>query len=638
MNKHWLYILSLLFLNETIKAQTKDSLTLKEIPVIEINSHRLQRFSNGFYTFKLDSQTIDDYYQSNLAELLQAESPIFIKSYGIGGVATTSFRGGSAAHTAILWNGLQINSPLNGLSDLSLIAVNSFENIEIQYGGSTSLWGTGAVGGSIHLESGSSNLNQHLKLGKSIGSYGRNNTHISTSLKKNKWHFNLNVSHIKQENNFPYPNPWKTDSIDILQHAAISQKSILSDIVYESGQNQNIRLSYWHLSNNREIPGNLLQSASTAYQFDESHKSQLLWKKWGDSWSAQSRLAFISDNIAYNDSSADISANNHFQQYTFEQSFKRTLTSNQIVQIGALGRVNIANVSAYEEEKSQNEWTLFAAHKLQHKAFTNTLSLRQSIIDSKSAPLAISNGSQYKLSDNLNWRFSANTIYRLPSLNDRYWAPGGKPNLKPEKGYGIESGLDYNFKRNHFGLNLSTSYFNRRIYDWILWLPDGKYWSPTNIMEVWSRGWNNHASIKYECGDLSVKCGVQTAYTLSTNEQGKSENDLSVGQQLIYTPLYSGTAYLSLEYNKLMINFNSEYMGYRFTATDASEYLSPYNLCHLGLSYPINLSHSVISWHFKVNNLFNIDYQTLENYPMPPINFFFGIQVQFKSLFNKLNN
>ena len=249
MNKHWLYILSLLFLNETIKAQTKDSLTLKEIPVIEINSHRLQRFSNGFYTFKLDSQTIDDYYQSNLAELLQAESPIFIKSYGNGGVATTSFRGGSAAHTAILWNGLQINSPLNGLSDLSLIAVNSFENIEIQYGGSTSLWGTGAVGGSIHLESGSSNLNQHLKLGKSIGSYGRNNTHISTSLKKNKWHFNLNVSHIKQENNFPYPNPWKTDSIDILQHAAISQKSILSDIVYESGQNQNIRLSYWHLSN-----------------------------------------------------------------------------------------------------------------------------------------------------------------------------------------------------------------------------------------------------------------------------------------------------------------------------------------------------------------------------------------------------
>ena len=154
------------------------------------------------------------------------------------------------------------------------------------------------------------------------GSYGRNNTHISTSLKKNKWHFNLNVSHVKQVT--PHPNPWKTDSIDILQHAAISPKSILSDIVYKSGQNQNIRLSYWHLSNNREIPGNLLQSASTAYQFDESHKSQLLWKKWGDSWSAQSRLAFISDNIAYNDSSADISANNHFQQYTFEQSFKRT--------------------------------------------------------------------------------------------------------------------------------------------------------------------------------------------------------------------------------------------------------------------------------------------------------------------------
>ena len=81
------------------------------------------------------------------------ESPIFIKSYGLGSLATTSFRGGSASHTAILWNGFNLGSPMNGQLDLSLVPVSLANNVSIQYGGAGALWGSGAVGGAILLNS-----------------------------------------------------------------------------------------------------------------------------------------------------------------------------------------------------------------------------------------------------------------------------------------------------------------------------------------------------------------------------------------------------------------------------------------------------------------------------------------------------
>src|SRR5688572_4306473 len=82
------------------------SLHLKEIL---ITAGRHDNFSSGTKIVSVDSFALQRFESANLGDLLMNESSVFIKSYGSGGLALTSFRGGSAGQTAILWNGFNLN-------------------------------------------------------------------------------------------------------------------------------------------------------------------------------------------------------------------------------------------------------------------------------------------------------------------------------------------------------------------------------------------------------------------------------------------------------------------------------------------------------------------------------------------------
>ncbi|MDQ3048949.1 MAG: Plug domain-containing protein, partial [Bacteroidota bacterium] len=126
--------------------QSPDPDSSLQLNVVEVSGSRQTVFSSGNKTETLDSLLLEK-YNTNLADILINESQIFIKSYGLGSLATTSFRGAGSSHTAVLWNGFNLQSPMNGLLDVSLVPSGFIKNIQIQYGGSGALWGSGAVGG-----------------------------------------------------------------------------------------------------------------------------------------------------------------------------------------------------------------------------------------------------------------------------------------------------------------------------------------------------------------------------------------------------------------------------------------------------------------------------------------------------------
>jgi len=126
--------------------------TIITLPAFEVKSNRLQNFSSGNKIYSIDSIEIAKYLSFSLAELLKGETPIYIKSYGIGALSSSSFRGGNAAQTAVLWNGFNINGASTGQVDFSLIPLFAVNSVSVQHGGSSALWGSGAIGGSIHLK------------------------------------------------------------------------------------------------------------------------------------------------------------------------------------------------------------------------------------------------------------------------------------------------------------------------------------------------------------------------------------------------------------------------------------------------------------------------------------------------------
>ena len=148
----------------------------------------------------------------------------------------------------------------------------------------------------------------------------------------------------------------------------------------------------------------------------------------------------------------------------------------------------------------------------------------------------------------LSLNFNSGKVYRLPTLNDLYWVPGSNPNLLPESGYTSDLGLKFTISKKSIELSFCPNIFNRNISNWIIWLPEQTFWTPQNLMEVWSRGLETRTELNYTLKDLSVKLSLLSGYVLSTNEKKKSENDLSVGKQIIYVPIYSGTGKLSASY------------------------------------------------------------------------------------------
>ena len=143
------------------------------LDTVQIAGSRLHLLTPGHKRISIDSLTLQEAKGQNLADLLSRQSDVFIKSYGLGSLATTSLRGGGASHTAVIWNGFSLQSPMNGQLDLSLLPVFFFDEVEVQYGGSAALYGSGAVGGAIHLDN-QIDFEKGLRIGGhgKLGSFG----------------------------------------------------------------------------------------------------------------------------------------------------------------------------------------------------------------------------------------------------------------------------------------------------------------------------------------------------------------------------------------------------------------------------------------------------------------------------------
>jgi vitamin B12 transporter len=106
----------------------------------------------GFKRFTVDAETPGEYSISSIADVLSENSAVFIKSYGLGGSATPSLRGTGASNTRVAWNGIKLENPMLGQSDLSLLPFGMTDRLQISYGGASMEQGSGTPGGMIMLE------------------------------------------------------------------------------------------------------------------------------------------------------------------------------------------------------------------------------------------------------------------------------------------------------------------------------------------------------------------------------------------------------------------------------------------------------------------------------------------------------
>ncbi len=633
----WSFVYVFIF-SLKLQSQTKDT-ALHQLQEVIILQNKQQQFETSKKHSEIDSLILNRYSTTSLADLLANQSTIHIKSYGNGNIVSTSMRGGNANHTALLWNGLNIQNTMLGQPDLSIVPTSLFNSVSLEYGGGSAIWGSGAIGGSIHLQNNTSfNQGFKTKLQMSLGSFDSRKINSGVLLSYKKIVSNTMIYYNTCENNYSYKDTTdKENSNKTVAHANYTSKGLMQELSFLPTPFQKINIRAWYNVVNRNLPS-FTSTQSKKNQVDENLKFNVDWNYSKRNLNSVIRIGYFNDQLNYNDTLANYLASNNTIKTIIAESDNTYKYKNHQLNLGA----NFTNYKSVLFSASRNEDTsyyhhltklaFFAAYKLSllNSKFTYNLVVRKEFTSQTEIPFTGNTGIHYQLLKQLAAKINANSSFRQPSLSDLYWNPGGNPNLKPEESYELDGGLEFKYSKNNFSALIEATYFNRRTTNWIIWLPsENSYWTPKNIAEVYSRGTETKTELTYLKKDLLLKLIINTAYVLSTNQKNTSENDNSVGRQLIYTPRYNGQATFLMKYKNMSILYNNNYTGYRFTTTDNTSWLNPYYIANVKCSYSYSFSTVNMELFCSINNILNKNYVVVQNTPMPLRNYEVGLCMNY---------
>lgn len=626
MRKGILFFLLWQFTTAFAFAEEPDTLiTLQEVSV---TARRQLDFGAGHTTHTLDSVALQRNSDQDLGFLLSRHGGLFIKSYGPGILASPALRGGQAGQTAMIWNGFNLQSPMNGQMELSLLPALFADEVQVQYGGGSALWGSGAMGGAIFInnhpsrEPGFSGT-----LALTTGSIGDFGQQLKLSYARPRFSTTLRSFHRNARNEYRYANPNLAGSpVETQELASIEQAGILHDTWFQLGNNHRFDFKWWWQDSDRNIPPSLDMDYYESRQKDKSLRlsgqyqfslPEILIMIRGARFEDQ--LNF-SDNLEYDGDSQSI-------VNTGEAEARWNPLKGLIFNGGVNVRKSTANALEYEEEQGRNSLAIFASAKWEAKEdqLELVMSGRQEFVREREIPFAPSLGIAWKPIQNWTLKGNAGYSYLLPSMNDLYWSPGGNPDLKPEQGWSGEIRLERLKQRNtsakDFSVfeHLSLGAYQRRIRNWIIWLPvdDTWIWMPQNRLEVRSYGLESRWAGYGKLGQGLLEWNLRYDLTIAENSKGMDADDPSLGKQLTYVPKHRGGINLSFSIKNLSIFYNHEMGGKRYTSSDNSQWLPSYHTGDIGLSWKPRIFNQQMGLNLTVENLWNTRYQIIDNRPMP---------------------
>ncbi len=617
-------MLFFLIFSTSLVGQT-DTLSLESILVI---APPIRNDNLGGNSTHWNSQQLQHSGAQNLSELLQQNSGSFIKSYGLGSLATSAIRGGNAGHTQVLWNGLPIHSPMLGLVDFALLPLAFTDQVRFSRGGNTALWGSGSIGGVINLEN-TMDLAQQFSLTatSTMGSFGHFQQNLRMDIGLGNWFSTTRLLHLQAANDFSYTVA-PTLPQQKLTNAAVEQRGLQQSFYITLPKRQSIAAHLWLQTTDRQIPPKLAQNQSLSYEKDQATRLMLDYKNFQQFGKTNIKLGFSREDIDFFDDIQNTTALSYFTNWITEISQQYTFRKHHTFFAGSTHTLTHAEADGYTDGRKEYRGALFASYRWKKAGWSIQANFRQGWVEEELIPFVPTLAAEGRLRDWLMIKAKVSRNYRLPTLNDRYWQPGGNPDLLPEQGWSGEATLQSQWQHQRFFWRYALTGFNRYIDDWILWSrPEGKqFWSSFNVAEVWSRGMEQRASLSYLTKQLDVKLKLGYDYIRSTNQVALELPLIAEGSQLWYVPEHQWSGQLAIRWKKISWNYQHQWTG-NYTGTAGP--LTGYQTASTRLQYDGQWQQLSGFAFVQLYNLWNEDYQVIERRPMPGRYFRAGLNIKF---------
>lgn len=608
--------LFLLFFRLLLIAQSGSLDSLQLLPEVVVHEqHNLEASDLTQATVELDQVKGGQYY--SLGEALEDQGLLFIKGYGLGSLATANVRGAAASQTTISWNGIPIQSPMLGLLDLSLLPAVHADEVGLDY--------QGAIGGNIFINASLPDSSLKVQDGFSIGSFGQFRKTLAVS-GGGRLRFKLSTQLDRATNNFPYRV--RPDLPEKLQsNAALRQQVAQGSFFWRIHPRQQLELHLWQQNTHRELPPTSVQTRSEASQDDRVYRNQLRWQLVSQRAVWQTAIAYLQEEIFYADPAILLEAPSDFRSWIINTNREASIGQNW--RINSMLRLQHANALAngYPERQSQALVLLQQEAEHQINAILR-LSAKAKLQWTEDQSEAF--GGRLSLiaeQPKWQWQVGIQRDYRIPTLNDLFWVPGGNPALQPERAWAQDVSLSREWSPS--GTQLHLSLFNRLVTNWIQWAQRDEqlFWSAQNITEVWSRGahlrWTQ--DIPNSLCQVRIKANYQ--WTRSTFQSPVANPSIERGEQLWYTPVHQASLQLEGSSGKF-----SWLLGHRYVSATSgiNDDLEQYQLGRFQLNWQpsTNITGSV---YLRIENMWNENYRVIERRPMPGRQWSLGYHCSFHS-------
>ncbi|HQW10708.1 MAG TPA: hypothetical protein PLP06_01110 [Saprospiraceae bacterium] len=603
-------ILMLILSSQERELIAQDSILLRPIDIsTKVNS------PTTIANFALKSRPDSSYSSSSDVSHILSQWGIQTKINAPGGLGTISIRGMSASHTSQFWNGLALNSPLNGTVDLNQEYMNpAFISMTLLKSNSPQWQGYSGPGGSLWLQQFMPDDSWGGGITMKIGSFGYLMATMATSVKIGSTKHLISVLYNRADNDYPYkPVISGQNEYPKLSGAAYNHIGINYTASLLSGLQLHVLLQ----EHNSDIPLPVSSSGMGASQFNREWRLSLQYEKLWRQWTFGAASGLVNNHIqyeavkglgnpliydTYNIPLGNIYLNRSIGSFSLQAGVSSVQTFVKSTEIKAKSENDTRITTSID--KTTAPWIY--GGKLQFQ------------INGRYTPLVYNLYAGRKFSNSVV-SLSYSISERIPTINDRYWPLSGNPNLLTEKCNSVE--LNYKGGIIKTGFSYQIAAFYNVTDNWILWKPTSStgLWSPYNIQSVRNKGFDSHVKYSIYRSSAHHFFSADINYCNPVVSKDYAGNLQSIGKILSYVSSWQTALCYELTWRLWNVSVDYRYFSGRYTTSDnAPTYRLPADYFgDILLARSIPIFGDNLRFGLEVKNIFNRLSYSLPYRPLP---------------------
>ena len=549
---------------------------------------------------------------------------------GLGKTTSVLLRGGDTRFTLVMIDGVEVNDPSNPerTFDFAHMTTGDIERIEILFGPQSTLYGSDAIGGVVHIITKKGKGKPHLELEVEGGSFDTRREHAAFSGKSDNVSYLISAGHTKTEGisaaseadgnteRDGYENTTFAGSLGLdlgaQSHVQIDVRSM--DAVNEldhyggpGGDDPNFTGDAEHL---------LLGGQVTVFPTD-------IW---------ESSLKVSSSSHDRH----DLNEPDPARPFTMELSFKGRsekvelinnlyLSDKSTFTIGMDSEVETGESSFFSDEfgpytsilpeESARINGVFAQEQYSaDSGLTFTLGARADDHSSFGKATTWRAGISLPVSETTRFRTVYGTGFRAPSIDQLFNPDYGNPDLDAEQSRGWDAGLETSFGKNS---RASLSYYFTEYDNLIAWFDadgDPSTW--------WDGSYQNISRAETEGVDVSLDTRMGKVFLGVIGSLLRTEDDQ--GEELLRRPAARwGTQIGFTPSDRISLNADATWVGERKDWGDVT--LDSYTLVNLAGSWSLS---DTLSLFGRIKNLTDEEYELAGGYGTPGRAAYVGVKAE----------